>query len=182
MSEYLINSSTMKGIANAIRSKTGTTAAFTPSQMITEIENIEKAGQDIMPTTYFRNSTITSYTGDANYILGYAFQECINLSFVSFPNCTYIARDAFYGCKKLETVYFPKCTYIYESAFLGCSMLSSLYLTQVESVPFIPDLIVFGATPLDSVGTGKIYIPSSLYNAFCTASFWSDLSARFVSV
>ena len=31
MSEYLINSSTLTGIANAIRSKTATIAAFTPN-------------------------------------------------------------------------------------------------------------------------------------------------------
>ena len=43
-SVYLIESSTLTGIASAIRSKTGTSSAFTPAQMITEIENMEIGG------------------------------------------------------------------------------------------------------------------------------------------
>lgn len=250
MSEYLINSSTLTGIADAIRSKTGSSSAFTPSQMISEIENIPKKKTAIMPRTY-RASSFTSYTGDEDYILddafffnrnladvsfsnciviennafescpalstvyfpncqyigwsafkscfsrsttpatisfpnctyidGGAFHSCRYLIAVSFPNCSYISQGAFNTCAKLETAYFPKCTTIGDAAFRNCSVLSSLYLNEVESVPKLFNY-VFDSTPLSAGGTGKIYVPSSLYNAFITASNWSDISARLVSM
>lgn len=180
--KYLINSSVMTGIADAIRDKTSNpSTAFTPAQMISEIESIDAGGQDIMPATYFTNSEITSYEGNANYILGYAFQQCENLSIVSFPNCNYIGRDAFKYCSKLSTAYFPKCTYIYNSAFYGCTTLRRLYLNEVDSVPKLVNSSVFGGgTALPAIGS--IYVPSSLYSDFLSTYPWSYFSARFISV
>jgi len=120
---------TFTSMANAIREKTGSTSAFTPAQMITEIENIPTGGGGIatyiLPYTY-ASSTITSYTGNENLILDYAFASCRSLSNISFPECTSIGRDAFVGCYSLTSISFPQCTYIGTYAFYNCSSLSNI--------------------------------------------------------
>ena len=52
------------GIASAIRSKTGSSSAFTPAQMITEIENIPTASW--VGVSAYESSNITSYQGSEN--------------------------------------------------------------------------------------------------------------------
>ena len=223
--KYLINSSTLTGIASAIRSKTGSSSAFTPAQMVSEIESIPTGGSAVYPNQY-ESSTITEYTGNESYILDFAFRNCSqlttvsfsnceyvgtsafqlcgNLTTVSFPNCSYIAMYAFTNCSGLTTASFPNCSYVFNYAFQDCNgltavylpkcevignyafqrcrNLASLYLNQVSSVVHIPDSYVFHNTPLSAGGTGKIYVPSSLYTAFTTATNWSTLSARLVSM
>lgn len=49
MADYLIQDSTLTGIADAIRAKTGSSAAMTPAQMVTAIGNIPSGG-GITPT------------------------------------------------------------------------------------------------------------------------------------
>lgn len=49
MAEYLIQSRTLDDIADAIRAKTGSPAAMTPAEMVTEIGNIPSGGS--LPTS-----------------------------------------------------------------------------------------------------------------------------------
>lgn len=125
MSEYLINSSTLTGIADAIRSKTGSSSAFTPSQMISEIENIPPKKSAIMPRTYYQ-TPIENYTDSEYYILDSAFYRCTNLTTVSFSNCLVIEQNAFAICRSLSDIYFPNCSYIGWYAFQGCVSLSTV--------------------------------------------------------
>ena len=127
---------TFTSMANAIREKTGSTSAFTPAQMITEIENIPSGGiatSCILPYTY-ASSTITSYSGSENFILDSAFYYCFRLTDISFPECNYIGSKAFYNCYNLTSAIFPKCSYIGSLAFQGCSGLTNI------SFPIVPAL------------------------------------------
>ena len=121
-------SSTFTGIANAIRSKTGSSSAFTPAQMVTEIENIptDKVATSYIGGNKYSGSTITSYTGNEDLILDYAFYRCISLSTVSFPECEYIGYYAFYNCTNLINISFPECSYIENYAFASCTSLSTV--------------------------------------------------------
>lgn len=116
-----------------------------------------------------------------------AFAWCSALSSIHFPKCTYIGGYAFYCCYSLSTASFPKCTTIGSAAFSACTRLVSLYLNGVSSVPTLGE-DAFNATPIGgyTIATagqyGSVFVPSSLYTSFLTATNWSSISARIVSV
>lgn len=147
-------------------------------------------------------------SGSASSIAVYAFRSCVSITAASFPSCTSIGGSAFNGCLALTTASFPACTYISNYAFAGCTdlttasflsctaiasyafnncrKLTSLYLNNVSQVTTL-GTNAFSNTPI--VGSsylsgefGSVFVPSSLYDAFCTAADWSSISARLVSV
>jgi hypothetical protein len=109
-----------------------------------------------------------------------AFYRCTSLAFVSIPKCSRVRTITFYSCTSLTTISFPVCSYIDNYAFANCTLLSSLYLLN-SSVATLANSNAFNYTPLSKNGTGKIYVPSSLYNNYITANNWSTLSARISS-
>ena len=120
-------------------------------------------------------------------IYTYAFVDCSGLTTVNFPSCTSIGGSAFIRCGNLTTASFPSCTTIYGSAFNGCYNLLSLYLLG-SSVPSLVYSTAFDSTPIAGYTTstggvyGSIFVPSSLYDSYLTATNWSLYSARIVSV
>lgn len=119
-------------------------------------------------------------------ISGYAFAACYAFATANFPACTTISSYAFYGCSALTTASFPSCTSIGNNAFSDCHKLTSLYLNNVSRVTTL-GTNAFSGTPILnsdylSGEYGSVFVPSSLYNAFCTATNWSSISARLVSV
>ena len=109
MSKYTVDSSTMTGIANAIRSKTGKTGAMSPSQMITEIDDIKlglnvdlnvhitEDGHWIRPNNYPNLDTLYSTIGDN--------ESCVYLTYdlTKTPNYgwigVYCAGATFYASR-----------------------------------------------------------------------------------
>lgn len=116
-----------------------------------------------------------------------AFANCSKLSDVRIPKCENIFNSAFYYCTSMTELVLPECKYIAASAFIYCSMFISLNFTGVSSVPRLSRSNVFAQTPIGGVSTyagqyGSIYVPSSLYDAFISASNWSYFNDRIVSV
>ena len=115
-----------------------------------------------------------------------AFTYCSRLTTVSFPAVTSIGAYAFYNCYSLTTASFPAATSIGISAFRGCRYLISLYLDNVSKVPTL-SASAFYSTPIGGYSAsagqyGSVYVPASLYNSFLTATYWSSISTRIVSV
>ena len=106
---------------------------------------------------------ITSASVKAFY---YAFDDCTNLTSVSFPELTSIDSKAFYyafyGCTNLTSVSFPKASSIdseaFYYAFYGC--------TNLTSVSF-PKLTSASNSAFYSIGHSNltIHLPKSLSNA-----------------
>ena len=118
------------------------------------------------------------------YIWSSAFYDCTTLSAANFSSVTTIASNAFRYCYALTTASFPSVSSIANYAFYACSKLSSLYLLG-SSVASLGGTSVFTQTrfSLSSAGVyGSIFVPSSLYNSYLTATYWSAYSARIVSV
>ena len=116
----------------------------------------------------------------------YAFGNCTSLTTASFPNCTSVGGYAFSKCSALTTISLPKCASFGMYVFSSCYNLISLYLDQVSAVPTF-STGMFNSTPISTYSTvagryGSIFVPSSLYSAFTTATSWSAYSARMVSV
>ena len=115
-----------------------------------------------------------------------AFQNCYSLSIVNFPECTNIGASAFQKCSNLTYISLTKCTSFGEYVFRSCYNLISLYLNSVLAVPTF-GTSMFLSTPISTYSAsagryGSIFVPSSLYAAFTTATGWAAYSVRMVSV
>ena len=136
---------------------------------------------------YSCTSLMTISFPSCTIIGSYAFASCVYLrTNVNFPNCTIISAGAFQSCTSLNTLSFSKVTSIESNAFNQCTRLCSFYLNGVSSVPTLGNY-AFSSTPIGGYSAvagqyGSIFVPSSLYNSFRTATNWATYSARMVSV
>lgn len=140
-----------------------------------------------------------------SYIGSHAFDGCTNLTTVAFSVCQSIYNDAFNGCSNLgPELDFPECYYIGASAFAGCSSITSITLgnlniTELASTSGFGDdafsgcielnrlMLNYGAvisspsahsfdgTPIGE-GTGYIFVPATLYDAYNADEGWSNFS------
>ena len=162
------------------------------------IHGVASMDIDTMRFGYVGNSSYTSYAaiiGDdsdrsytfpnCTYVPSSAFYYYGSIEAADFPHASGIGSSAFYNCTTLSEISLPVCTYIGMSAFYRCTKLMSVDLTGVSSVPALFNYYAFYGTPIYSSvnGTyGSIYVPTSLYSAFRSASQWSYFSSRMVSV
>ena len=132
------------------------------------------------------NLAIVSFP-NCTRIGNYVFSYCYYLTTVSFPSCTNIGAYAFGNCSVLTTANFPNCSSISTNAFRYCYNLLSLYLNGVSSVTSL-GTSAFYSTPIEGYTTstggvyGSVFVPSSLYSSFITATNWASISARIVSM
>ena len=177
MAEYLIQDTTLTGIANAIREKTGGTDPVAVSDMAAQIEGIQAGGggDDVLDALIDRSITEIS-SSSVTSIGGSAFQDCSSLTTAVFPVATTIGGSAFQDCSSLTTADFPVATSIGNSAFRTCKKLKSLLLRGNNVCTLNKN--VFVSTPISS-GTGYIYVPSSLIEQYKAATNWSTYAAQF---
>ena len=121
-------------IAEAIRSQTGTSDAFKPSQMASAISEIPSGGSEVSPYAYANDQSISVYSGNEKYILDNAFIRCSNLIEVSFPKCTYIGDYTFQSCSLTSILSFPECSYIGNNAFAYCRQLSLVSFSKCNYI------------------------------------------------
>ena len=121
----------LKVIADAIRSKTGSTESMTLDQMASEISEIQGGsvtGPYIEEIYDESGNLINAKLYGYDKIRDYAFSSCSSLALISLPSgITSIGRDAFSHCKKLALTSLPSgITSIGKNAFSGCFNLTSL--------------------------------------------------------
>ena len=141
-------------------------------------------------------------------ISSFAFASCTNLYDVSFPLCSTVGNMAFGDCTSLVSIYLPSCISIGISAFVkdnalttvsipicssigtyafqSCYNLISVYINNVSSVPTLGNH-AFISTPISNYSAsagryGSVFVPTSLYSAFLTATNWVSISSRIVGV
>ena len=137
---------------------------------------------------------------NCSYVCDYGFYFQDKLSTVDLPNCVQLGKHAFDNCKVLSNVSLPKCTHVEESAFLSCRSLEEITLTKVQYIGggcfnYAENLIsitietssvcqlggTLRNTPIVS-GTGSIYVPASLVDAYKSARYWSSYSSRIFPI
>ena len=142
-----------------------------------------------IPTyTFYNCYTLSSvYFPLVTHLGSNAFGYCYSLITADFPKVSMVGSYAFRMCNRLTTLTLGSATTIYSSAFNGCMKLLSLYLYG-SSVCSLVNVNAFVSTPISNYTTstggvyGSIYVPSSLYNAYKSATNWVTFSSRFVSV
>lgn len=133
----------------------------------------------------FSNKTTLKYVNLNNFtsLSSSMFINDIALESVDILNTQVIGSSAFFGCNSLKEIYFTGHT-IYTQAFANCTSLSALYLLNAERVTLYGS--VFLNTPFMNSNLlgeyGKIYVPSSLYSSYISASFWSELTSAIASM
>ena len=165
----------LKAIADAIRSKAGTTDTMTLDQMPDAITNLPSGGSGATEPYIEETIDKDGYLIEAN-LVGYtiirypAFYNCNRLVRISLPSSiTSISSSAFYGCNKLPLTSLPSgITSIGHTAFRNCK---SLALTSLPSgITIIRPNTFYGCSSLalTSLPSG---ITSIDYDAFhsCTS-------------
>ena len=110
----------------------------------------------------------------------FAFDDCVSLSQISLPMCSFIGGYVFYSCSSLSQVNLPVCSFIGRSAFEWCSSLSIITIGY-SGVCSLDGISVFDGTKIAS-GTGSIYVPASLVDAYKSATNWSYYSNRIFPI
>ena len=103
------------------------------------------------------------------------FWKCSALSNVYAPLTSQIGESAFDSCLILPSISLPKVTRINTAAFKSCYNLLSVYL-NVSTVPSLSNINAFNSTPIAGYTTstggvyGSIFVPTSLYSSFISAT------------
>ena len=109
----------------------------------------------------------------------YAFKSCNNLSSISLPNVTRLSDYCLANCSALQTVSLPKCSYLNRYAFLSCYNLNTIYMgTELSTVATMAQSNAL----LDCSALQSIYVPSSLVDAYKSATNWSYYSSRIFPI
>lgn len=123
---YIVTDTDLTSIANAIRTKGGTSASLTyPSGFISAINNIPTGGSTDIEDGMITRAISGVYENSRVSTIGsYAFYYCTSLTTASFPNASYIYTYAFYSCTSLTTISFPVVKNVSAYAFRYCSSLT----------------------------------------------------------
>lgn len=131
-----------------------------------------------------------SFTTSARSIYTCAFQECFNLTEITFTNLSTLSPSALYKCSSLSTATLIQATSnnpigIGTSAFRSCINLVSVIIKGV-SVATVQQTNAFMGTPISQSSYlgyfGSIYVPSSLVDTYKSAANWSAYSSRITAI
>lgn len=148
-------------VADAIRSKAGTTAPMTFDEMVEAINGLGGGDTGGSQLDALIDRSITEVRSNVTSISNSAFQNCSNLTTADFPVVTSIGNYAFNSCSKLTTV-----------------------ILQSETMVTLSNTNAFTKTPIAS-GTGYIYVPRELLSDtdstkdYRQATNWSTYAAQF---
>ena len=167
----------LTGVADAIRTKKGTTAKINPQNFESEIESIKSGGtNDVVKETIDKTIKVVTMNDlqGATSIGGYTFYGCSGLTSITIPNSvTSIGEWAFQGCSSLARVIMGNgVTSIGNLAFSDCSGL-----TSITMLPTTPPTLGSNVFP-SNVTT--ITVPVGCGNAYKTAKNWSNYADKIV--
>ena len=131
MAEYIIQDTTLMGIADSIRAKTGKTDSIPVLDMRSQIDSIPSGGDDeTLKAIIDRSITSVSVPDGVTSIGKYAFDECKNLEKVVLPqSVTEIKDNAFANCSSLKNIELPNgITSFKFQSFANCSSLELTHL------------------------------------------------------
>lgn len=206
MSVYLIESAMLKGIADAIREKTGGTESILTENMASEIRGISGGSTGgVNKLAQVVDRTVTEITEEdlqgVTNIGAYAFRNCSSLSNVELPtSIKSIGSYAFASCKALEEIVLPNgVETIGGSVFDNCTSVKTIDLPEsllnIEGGPMVSacmaleKIIVRATTPPTIQNTTlnnfwsnsiKIIVPYGCGKTYKNATNWSARADQIV--
>lgn len=190
MAEYLTNTTDLISVADAIRTKGGTTAQLVyPSGFVSAINAIDTGGgggrdeeaeaaliSDVgtnFPETY-KNTVATK-------IRNICFNSYTKLVSVEFPVVTSVGVQAFQNCTSLKKADFSVLTNINIWAFNVCRALEALII-RTNSVCTLAGTNAFANNSGIAAGTGYVYVPSALVDSYKSATNWSTYAGQIRAI
>lgn len=170
-------------IADAIRSKTGGTDPIKASTFPEAIENIQSGGSAWEDALVYGNANMTQYSNDrVTGVRPYGFAWCVNVTDVVLPNALTVGNGAFQYCEALETVDLPVTVSIGPQVFVGCRNLKALILRNTSRFCALStDDVFFGSSGV-ILGTGYVYVPAALVDAYKADTNWATYAAQIRAI
>ena len=124
----------LKGIADAIRAKKGTTETINAQDFATEIANLPSSGggEEFInfierKVTEFQNTSVTK-------VSQYTCYNYTTLKTIDFPNLTTIDAYAFNNCSAITSFNAPKLKTMGSYAFYNVSVLTSINFPEMTTI------------------------------------------------
>lgn len=207
MAKYLVEDASLAAVADAIRSKGGTEDALMfPEDFVSAVDAISVSGSgdtsvedgiiakaisgayandrvtSIGSYVFRDNPELTSVSFKKVTAVGmYAFINCYALCEIDFPLLVAIETSTFQNCYEIELADFPSCKSVAAQAFRQCNALKALVLRYEQAVVSLANTSALQSTPVAG-GTGYIYVPAALIDAYKTATNWSTYAAQFRAI
>ena len=108
------------------------------------------------------------------------FAGDVNLTDVNLPVLTIMGNNAFQQCTSLTKLSFPCLTCVPMSAFRYNGNFATLILSN-STMCTLNNKNAFTDTPI-AKGTGYIYVPQSLIEAYKTATNWVTYASQFRAI
>lgn len=109
----------------------------------------------------------------------YAFYNSAIKS-VNFPLATSVPTQCFYSCNSLIKADFGVASSIAASGF-AYAELEALILRRTSAICTLANKNALVDTPIEK-GTGFVYVPAALVDAYKSASNWSTFAAQFRAI
>ena len=187
MANYIVSDTNLTAVANAIRTKGGTSEQLEfPDDFVSAIGDIQTGGGvTVEPLSVTENGTYTAPTGKAYSpvtvnVSGGGTDDLLLLEqgqlTTRTSTATSISNYVFYDCSNLTSVSFPTATSISNYAFYGCTTLNVLVLRKSDDICTLSNTNAFNNTPFASNGTGgTLYVPQDLIARYQSANRWSTI-------
>ena len=111
----------------------------------------------------------------------YAFYQCSNLETFTLPKLTTISTQTWYMCPKLEHADCGQLNSITAQTFNSCAALKALILRKTSSICTLSNANGVSGSGIGK-GTGYVYVPADLIEAYKTATNWSTFANQFRAI
>lgn len=116
----------------------------------------------------------------AELIDNYGFYNNRTLDSVYIPLVRELGKSSFYGCSTLTRIDLPSVISIDEKTFGNCSTLTAVILRS-QTMCEMTNVNAFTNTPIAD-GTGFVYVPSTLVDAYQNGTNWSAYSGQIRAI
>lgn len=208
MANYMIQDTTLTGIADAIRAKTGGADAIAVTDMAGQIEGISSMptvySSDRTGAIYFKNHTIPDRETENSQATGNLYQYSLEMETVyvgknvitgtnCFNGCTALVEATIAGGTGMEAFWLcsalKKCTFTETAVIRGnytfdnCHALETVIIRGERVLELGYSDIFVGCSQYKNVGgTGRIYVPASQLEAYKVATNWTAFSDKFLAI
>lgn len=154
--------------------------AFIDDTMITTVRSSTLT--EVGKSAFWRAANLAIF--DAPNVGGkldtYTFRLTSLGEFINY-NITYIGNSAFEDTPLTKVDLYGNITYFGAWAFHGTTNLETLILRSSNGIPSLVSTNVFSDCAISN-GTGYIYVPSSLIDAYKSATNWSTFSDQIRAI
>ena len=152
---------------------------------IKSLNSARLLGVGAMPNSVFRgcsnleSADLSNVTGS---IGAYTFTDCSKLKTVKIKSAVQSSTSTFQNCEEIERIELGNINNIGTLCFSGCSKLETVIIRRTTSrASSMGNVNAFANTPIAN-GTGYVYVPADLVDAFKSATNWSTYASQIRAI